>query len=362
MGLRMDFSLSEELTMIRDMARDFVTNELLPIERQVLVREKGGSRGAPIPADKRARLKKLAVEQGLWAMAAPEALGGGGLSTLGMCLVAEELGKTFVDFDFGDVPPILFDANTEQQGKYLAPAISGEKEGLLALLEPEMNGGGNFKTRATRAGDEWKLNGTKLVGNADFYLVFAQAEEGPTCFIVDGVVTQAGQLVLNETLVPAANVLGEVGKAFELGKKYKSARWLRAAARKVGVAARLLEMSWQYARDWKTLGQPLAVRPAVQRYLSEMAVEVDAARWLVYYGACELDEGREGSEAAIRAHLYASEMVQRAVDRATEIYGGPAHASDLPMQRAYAAVVDDKSSERTLELQRFQVANNLVNG
>jgi acyl-CoA dehydrogenase len=358
----MDFSLSEELTMIRDMARDFVTNELLPIEREVLVREKGGSRGAPIPADKRARLKRLAVEQGLWAMSAPEALGGGGLSTLGACLVAEELGKTFVDFDFGDVPPILFDANAEQQGKYLAPAISGEKEVLLALLEPDMSDAITFKTRATRAGDGWKLNGAKLVGNADFYLVFAEADEGPTCFIVEGVVTQEGQLVLNDTLVPAANVLGEGGRALELGRKHRNARWLRAAARKVGVAARLLEMSWQYARDWKAMGQALAVRPAVQRYLSEMAIEVDATRWLVYYGACELDEGREGSEAAIRAHLYASEMVQRAVDRATEIYGGPAQAADLPMFRAYAVAVDDKTSEWTCEMQRFQVANNLVNG
>src|SRR5512140_3366596 len=122
----MDFNLSEELVMVRDMARDFVTNELLPIERDVLVREKGGSRGAPIPADKREHLKKLAVEQGLWAMTAPEALGGGGLSTLGACLVAEELGKTFVDFDFGEIPPILFQANPEQQAKYLAPAIAGE--------------------------------------------------------------------------------------------------------------------------------------------------------------------------------------------------------------------------------------------
>src|SRR5512144_2876600 len=119
----MDFNLSEELTMVRDMARDFVTNELLPIEREVLVREKGGTRGAPVPAEKREHLKKLAVEQGLWAMTAPEALGGGGLSTLGACLVAEELGKTFVDFDFGDVPPLLFEANAEQQQAYLRPAV-----------------------------------------------------------------------------------------------------------------------------------------------------------------------------------------------------------------------------------------------
>src|SRR5512138_3851866 len=153
----MDFSLSEELTMIRDMARDYVTNELLPLEREVLVREKGGTRGAPIPAEKRARLKNMAVEQGLWAMSAPESLGGGGLSTLGMCLVAEELGKTFVDFDFGDIPPLLFDASPEQREKYLAPAIAGERECALALAEPgasPLDGteGSRFQTTAVHDG------------------------------------------------------------------------------------------------------------------------------------------------------------------------------------------------------------------
>lgn len=351
----MDFALSEELTMIRDMARDFVTNELLPIEREVLVREKGGTRGAPIPAEKRTRLKKLAVDQGLWAMTAPEEIGGGGLSTLGACLVAEELGKTFVDFDFGDIPPILFDANTEQRAKYLAPAIAGEKEVALALREPDTD---EIKTRATREGDVWQLNGTKLVDAADVYLVFAQADEGMTCFIVEGVVTQDGRLKLENVRVPAANVLGEVGGAFALGKKYQNARWARAAARKVGVAARLLEMSAQYARDWKALGQPLAVRPAVQRYLAEMATEIDAARLLVYRAACEIDEGKDAQENARRAHLFASEMAQRAIDRTIEIYGGPAHAADLPMLRIYST--DGKSGERVLELQRFQVANGLM--
>ncbi len=356
----MDFTLSEELTMIRDMARDFCTNELLPIEREVLVREKGGTRGAPIPAEKRAHLKKLAVEQGLWAMTVPEALGGGGLNALGGCLVAEELGKTFVDFDFGDVPPILFDASEEQQQKYLAPAISGEKECALAVREPDSDDA--IKTRAERNGEAWVLNGSKVVGDADVYLVFAQAPEGVTCFIVEGVAPHHGILVLENTAVRGANVVGEPGGALALGKKYQGARQVRAAARKLGIAARLLEMSWQYARDWKSLGQALAVRPAVQRYIAEMAVELDAARWLVYHAACEIDAGKNAQEATLRASLFASETVQRAIDRTIEIYGGPAHAPDLPVLRVYGADGKDRSSERLVELQRFQLVQNLING
>jgi alkylation response protein AidB-like acyl-CoA dehydrogenase len=337
------------------MAREFVTNELLPIEREVLVREKGGTRGAPIPRDKYARLKKLAVEQGLWAMTAPEALGGGGLNTLGACLVAEELGKTFVNFDFGDIPPMLFEANAEQRDKYLKPAIAGEIEVALAMREPE---GAEIKTRATREGDVWRLNGTKLADEADVYLVVAQTEAGLTCFIVEGVVTQDGKLGLEDVRVAAASVLGEVGKASALGAKYRNAREVSAAARRVGIAARLLEMSAQYARDWKALGQSLAVRPAIQRYLAEMAVEIDAARWLVYHAAWEVDEGREVEEDARRANLFASEMAQRAIDRTIQIYGGPGHAADLPMPRIYGA--DGKSAEQVLELQRFQVAGGLT--
>jgi acyl-CoA dehydrogenase len=352
----MDFTLSEELQMIRDMARDFVTNELLPIESQVLVLDgQPGKRGAPIPREKYDALKKKAIDQGLWAMTAPEALGGGGLSTLGACLVAEELGKTFVDFDFGDIPPILFDAKAEQIGKYLKPAIAGEVQVALALREPN---GDEIETRATIDGDAWILNGTKLVEEADIYLVFAKAGEGATCFIIDNAKPQDAKLILCEVRVSASNILGEIGKAFALGKQYQDARWVRAAARKVGIASRLLEHSAMYARDWKSLGQPLSVRPAVQRDLADMAIEIDAARWMVYHAACEIDEGKDARESAPRAYLFASEMIQRAMDRTVEIYGGPAHAADLPMVRIYRA--DRKSNERVLQLQRVQLANELV--
>lgn len=354
----MDFTLSEELQMIRDMARDFVTNELLPIENQTLVLDgQLGKRGAPIPREKYDALKKKAIDQGLWAMSAPEKLGGGGLSTLGACLVAEELGKSFVDFDFGDIPPILFDANAEQIGKYLKPAIAGETQVALAIREPN---GDEIAMRAARDGEAWILNGTNLVADADVYLVFARADEGATCFIVDDVKPHDGKLILRNVRVLASNILGEIGKAFALGKQHQNARLVRAAARKVGIASRLLEHSSMYARDWKSLGQPLSVRPAVQRNLADMAIEIDAARWLVYQAAWAIDEGKDARESAPRAYLFASEMNQRAIDRTIEIYGGPAHAADLPLLRLYQK--DGKTNAQTLNLHRTRIANELVSG
>ena len=341
----MDFTLSEELQMIREMARDFVTNELLPLERDVLVREKAGTRGAPIPREKYARLKKLAVEQGLWAMNAPEEFGGGGLSALGGCLVAEELGKSFVDFDFGDVPPQLFDANAAQREKFLQQAIAGEIDIALAARDAD----DAITTRATRVDDGLILNGAKIARDADVFLVIAQTDAKSACFIVENQVTQYEKLVLQNVRVPDVNVLGEIGGALALGKAYQNANLMCAAARKIGVASRLLEMSAQYARDWKALGQPLAVRPAVQRWLAEIAIEIDAARWLVYHAATELDAGKPSKEHVIRAHLFASEIAQRASDRTVEIYGGP--APTMPRLNR---------DEKIFELERFQIANEIM--
>lgn len=354
----MDFTLSEELQMIRDMARDFVKNELLPIESQILVLDgQPGKRGAPIPREKYEALKKKAIDQGLWAMTTPEALGGGGLSTLGACLVAEELGKTVVEFDFGDIPPILFDANAEQIDQYLKPAIAGEIEIALAVREP---GSDEIETRALLDDAAWTLNGTKLVDEADIYLVLAKSDVGATCFIIDNVKSQDGKLILRNVRVTASNILGEMGQAFTLGKKYQNAGLVRAAARQIGIASRLLEQSSLYARDWKSLGQSLLVRPAVQRNLAESAIEIDAARWLVYHAACELDEGKGAREAAPRAHLFASEIVQRAVDRTIEIYGGPTNGAEWPLARIYRA--DKKSDPRILEIHRTRLAQELVTG
>ena len=360
----MDFTLPEELVMVRDTVREFVQNELLPIERDVLVREKGGSRGAPIPREKQARLKKLAVEQGLWAMTAPESLGGGGLNTLGTCLVAEELGKTFVEFSFGHIPPLLYEANEEQKARYLSGLISGERECALALVEPAAaNATANATALATRAvldGKLWQLNGEKLAGEADLYLVIAQTEQGPACFIVesewDGVHWRSGHLTLENVRVPASNILGEAGNAWKLGTAYQAASQVRAAARKLGIAARLLEMATQYARDYKLLGQPLAVRPAVQRYLADIATELDAGRWLVYHAACEIDAGHAAREVGLSASLFASEMVERAMDRTIEVYGGPLQAADLGVPRIYRSDGERRAAQngRRLPAPRYR--------
>jgi acyl-CoA dehydrogenase len=239
--------------------------------------------------------------------------------------------------------------------------IAGEVECKIAVREPGADG---IRLLAIPDGDGWRLHGRKLVDEADLFLVFADTDAGTTCFVVErereGVAVRNGELILEDVRLPASNVLGEIGGAVSLGKEYLDARRVRLAARHVGTAMRLLDMSSEYARDWKALGRPLSVRPAVQRNLAEMAVEVDAARWLVYRAAWEIDEGKPASSDALRASVFASEMVQRAIDRTIQVYGGPGMAPDLPILRIYGPDGDAKRAENILELQRFQVAEGLA--
>src|SRR3989304_867612 len=138
----MDFELSEELKMVQSLARDFVDEQLRPLE--------GG-------------LIKMVKEMGLWGLGVPEGLGGAGLDTLGVCLVEEELARTVVPFNFGDVTPILFGCNADQREKFLAPALAGRKRPYLALMEPGETGDlVSLKMKASRDNGHYLLSGKKL--------------------------------------------------------------------------------------------------------------------------------------------------------------------------------------------------------
>ena len=137
----MDFEIPEELKMIQKLVRDFVTDQLKPLERIVLGRAADLSDAQMyLPLEKEQELMGMAKDMGLWGVSLPEELGGAGLDILGNCLVEEELAQTVVPFRFGDVPPILFDCNDEQREKYLSPALNRQKYPYLALMEPERAG------------------------------------------------------------------------------------------------------------------------------------------------------------------------------------------------------------------------------
>ena len=188
-----DLTLNDEEREIRSWVRTFVTKELVPLEQEVLVRERHGERGLR-PEELKA-LRGTAKASGFFGIQTPQDHGGMGLGAVMAALIEVELGRTFVQFSFGgDADNILYDANEEQQQTYLLPTISGERKSCFASTEPGAGSDARaIRTSARREGDEWVIDGEKtfITGGteADFVMVFAVTDKEKGA---DGGVTCAG--------------------------------------------------------------------------------------------------------------------------------------------------------------------------
>jgi acyl-CoA dehydrogenase len=382
----MDFELSEELKMIQSLAKDFVDEQLKPLERDILGRAADLSDArAYLPADKEAGLVKMVRDMGLWGIGVPEDMGGPGLSALGVCLVEEELGRTVVPFRFGDVTPVLFDCNAEQKGKYLLPALNLEKRPYLALLENESRADFTaMGTKAEKNNGDYILNGKKLSlsrTGKDYYAVaFAAAEKGITCFLVDkdtpgfniesgaaktgwmARIKEPAALVFKNCRVSAANILGHEGQAFKLGKKWLPLRRIVRGARSVGAARRLLEEATTQAGSAETFGKSILKRTNIQAALADMDMHIHAARLMVYEAACSADAGKPVRRASAMVKLYTTQMLHAAADRIAHIFNGPPHLEGLPVERLCRRALENSAVEFAIERQRHIVAADIIKG
>ncbi|MBI2370785.1 MAG: acyl-CoA dehydrogenase family protein, partial [Deltaproteobacteria bacterium] len=345
----MDYALPEDAKLLQMNVRKFVYEELIPLERELPETEHVDD----IPGPIRERLQRRTREMGLWLLGVPEEYGGPGLSMLELCVVWQETSKAAIlpnrgESIFGPDPgPILFECNEEQRPRFLQPVLQGEKRTCFAQTEPDAGSDpAGMKTRAVKEGDHWVLNGRKrFITNAhkaDFAQVFAvtdpqkRARGGITCFLVDmkapGVklekcwdlmmADRPGEISFQDVQVPETDVLGGVGRGFQLGQKWISVGRLHQCAKALGIAERSLEMAARYAKIRVTFGQPLAERQAVQWMLADSYVEMHATRLMLYEAAWKHDQGQDIRTEAYMAKLYGVEMVNRVVDRAIQIHGG----------------------------------------
>ncbi|MHB8104956.1 MAG: acyl-CoA dehydrogenase family protein [Dehalococcoidales bacterium] len=382
----MDFELSEELKMIQSLVRDFVEQQLKPLERDILGRAADLSNAREyLPPEKETALIKMVKEMGLWGIGVPVELGGAGLSALGVCLVEEELANTIVPFRFGDVTPILFDCNAEQRKKYLSPALNNEKQPYLALIEDENGGLADIKTKAIKSDGHFIIDGKKLSFSRqsdDFFaVVFAQTEKGMTCFIVDkgtlgfsvnknsgertGWLTQVRvplSLGFKDCRVSPENILGQEGKAFTLGGKWLPQRRIVRGARCVGIARRLLEEAAARAQSTESFGQPIYRRTSAQEALADMAVNVHAARLMVYEAACKADAGKPIFQESAMIKLYTSRMLQLVTGQVAHIFNGPANTDGLVIERLCHNAKQATLAEMTLQRQRGIITGDLLKG
>ncbi len=392
-GEKMDFELSDELKMIQSLARDFVNDRLKPLERDILGRMADLSDARTyVPEETEKHLIRVAQETGLWGAGVPEELGGAGLSVLGNCLVEEELAGTAVPFNFGDVSPLLFDCNDRQMEKYFLPALNGQKRPYLALMEPDRSSDiSAIGLRAEKKKDYYLLEGEKVSfsrpGKDYFALVFAvtsdsgvTAREGITCFLVDrdtpGFSVSGGEektgwrsqarepmtLTYKQCRVTEEDILGEEGRAFNLGKKYLPARRIIRGARSLGVARRLLEEAATRAQSWESFGDSIAIQTGVQAGLADIAADIHACRLVVYEAAWKADEGKSIRRETALVKLFATQMLHRVADRVTQIYGGPPHIAGLPMEQLCRSALAASATELALELQRNIIARDILKG
>jgi len=158
--------------------------------------------------------------------------------------------------------------------------------------------------------------------------VYARAPQGLTAFLIEpghpgASISTNGRLVLSlaDCRVPASSILGEPGGALLLGAENAPRAWIQTGARYIGIAGRLLEMASEHARDWVSLGAPLSARPAIQRMIADLQVDIESTRWMVYHAAWLADSGKksESRHAAAQVRLASGEMLKRSIDRATMI-------------------------------------------
>ncbi len=380
----MDFSLSTEEREVRDWVRTFVQRELIPLEQEVLRRERAHQPG--LTGEELKALQLKAKESGFWGVLTPEEYGGMGLSAVMAALLEAELGRTFVPFRFGGAADnILFHANEEQKQTYLLPTISGERKSCFAITEPGAGSDAKaIRTTARKDGTDWVINGEKTFitgGNeADFTMVFAitdpekGANGGVTCFLVD---REAGwkseyidtmgewgpaSLIFQDVRVPETQILGEEGRGFELAMQWIGQGRYLLPARAIGSCERLISMAIEHANTRETFGQKIAERQAIQWMIADSGVELEALRWLVLHAAWQVDQGVDSRHAQSMAKLYGGQKANEIVDRVLQIHGGMGYTRELPVERWYRELRLLRIYEGTDEIQRRTIARNLLKG
>lgn len=384
----MDLDLTDDERDIRQWVRTFVEKEIMPLEPEVLARERRHERG--LPPEELKRLQDLARQSGFFGVLTPEEYGGMGLSAVMAALVEVELGRSFVPFRLGgEADNILFNATPEQQDTYLRPTIEGTRKSCFAITEPGAGSDARaIRTKAEKDGDEWVITGEKtfITGGheADFVMVFAVTDpdahregrtgESVTCFLVDrdrgwtsAPIDTMGEwgpaaLTFDGVRVPESAVLGEVGKGFPLAMQWIGKGRYLLPARALGGCERMVEMGMEWARNRVTFGRPIAERQAIQWMIADSAVDIEALRWLVLSAAWQVDQGRDSRQAQSMAKLFGGVRANEIVDRMLQVHGGMGYTRELPLERWYRELRLLRIYEGTDEIQRRTIARNLLKG
>ena len=349
---------TEEYRMIQELVAKFVDLELMPLEPAVLEREIRGEHLHLTPEEEKSLFAKC-KELGLWALDAPEEMGGANLPAVPLVAINEELGRTITPFTFPPDSPnlhmMMATATPEQRKKYLEPYAAGTAKSAIAISEP--NAGGDpsgMITRAELVGNQWVINGRKIwvsrVPYADFTIVMARVgqgkgHEGISAFIVEKgtpgfeilreIPMLAGhrtyELAFEDCRIPAENILGEVGAGFAPMQLRLNIRRLQLGAWCLGMSRRALEMMSAHAKQRTTFGALLADRQAIQWWIADALIKMHACRLMVQEAARKQDAGEDIRTEASMIKVYATEMAAEIIDHAMQTFGAMGVTKELPL-------------------------------
>ncbi|QNB46741.1 acyl-CoA dehydrogenase [Thermanaerosceptrum fracticalcis] len=378
----MNFRLSEEQELIRNMVREFVEEEVKP-------QAADNDRNHRFPTELVARMKEL----NLLGIPFPEEWGGAGADTLSFAMVVEELSRgcastgVIVSTHVGLGCQPIYEFGTEaQKEKYLKPLASGEKLGAFCLTEPSAGtDAAAQKTTAVLSGDHYILNGSKIFitngGQADIYIVMAMTDQskgtkGISAFIVEkefpgfqvgqiedklGIrASQTAEIIFNNCKVPKENLLGKEGEGFKVAMKALDVGRVGIAAQALGIAQACLDAAVNYAKERQQFGKPIASFQAIQWMIADMATQIQAARHLVYNAAWLKDQGEPFSKEAAMAKLFASETAMQVSIKAIQIHGGYGFTTHYPVERFMRDAKITEIYEGTSEVQRMVIAGQVL--
>jgi alkylation response protein AidB-like acyl-CoA dehydrogenase len=378
----MDFALSPQHEEIRRTVRDFAERRIAPVADNL-------ERKGEFPME----IIREAASLGLLGVPYPEEIGGTGLDSLAYAITVEELSR--VSGSVGIIVsahtslgcnPLWMAGTDAQKEKYLRPMASGQVIGAYGLTEPGAGSDSRgTRTRASRNGDAWVLNGGKRfitnAGVAGTYIVTAvtdrSADSGKiSAFIVEADTpgftigrmeekmglhaSNTGELLFDDCRIPAENLLGAEGEGDKLFLKTLDGGRIGIASMALGIAQAAYEAASAYSKERRQFDRPIASFQGVAFMIADMAVAIDAARLMTYRAAWLKDQGRPYSTEAAMAKLYASEVARQVTNDAIQVHGGYGYVAEYRVERYLRDAKLTELGEGTSQIQRMVIARNLL--
>ena len=378
----MNFTLTKEQELVRQMVRDFAVNEVKPIAAEIDVTER-------FPME---NVKKMG-ELGMMGIPFPTEFGGAGGDVLSYILAVEELSKVCA------TTGVILSAHTSlcaslinengtpaQKEKYLRDLCTGNKIGAFGLTEPGAGtDAAGQQTTAVLDGDNYILNGSKIFitngGVADTFIVFAMTDKskgtkGISAFIVEkgflgfsigkkedklGIrASSTTELIFENCVVPKENLIGREGKGFGIAMKTLDGGRIGIAAQALGIAEGALDEAIKYMKERKQFGRPIAAFQGLQWMVAEMSTKIEAARFLVYKAAWLKENRQPYSIDAARAKLYAAEVAMDVTTKAVQLFGGYGYTKEYPVERMMRDAKITEIYEGTSEVQKMVISGSLL--